>query len=453
MDTKIKWNDGEGYITATYEGSGDGSAIISSDINEGIDRVQTLTVQTTNGLVEEKVLVSQEGLRQPFGLSGGGVFRIKGGGRFGVLKVGEPIEPPTPLETYTRLTYIECNGQQYIDLGYVVKEDDIIECDYILTNVASADHFLFGTKDGANGLWYELYSQTAYVRFGYSSSKSISSSAGKYSVKLQKGKVTIDGVATTIDYAALPSNTLYLFAGRQSDGDAYSRGYYRCSMFRISDTNGIVMDLIPVKRDSDGVVGMLDNVSETFYTSAEEPFIAGGELKVDSEYELIDSVTINADKIYEACVIKSNYQIEVQWQKASASGSQYLYGFVTSPHTASVTAYLGRSATWRWGKAGTAFDTNNTNKHFGWLQNGKFTIDNSARLFTAQSFTTSDTLIVGGYRDAAGYAGKQYAGKIFFFRVKGDDDYILDWYPCKRLSDGVEGFWDCVTNTFIEPIS
>lgn len=89
MDTKIKWNDGEGYITATYEGSGDGSAIISSDINEGIDRVQTLTVQTTNGLVEEKVLVSQEGIRQPIGLSGGGIFRLANGGRFGVLKGAE----------------------------------------------------------------------------------------------------------------------------------------------------------------------------------------------------------------------------------------------------------------------------------------------------------------------------------------------------------------------------
>ena len=42
METKIKWNEGDGYITATYEGSGSGSASISSDVNEGIDREQSI---------------------------------------------------------------------------------------------------------------------------------------------------------------------------------------------------------------------------------------------------------------------------------------------------------------------------------------------------------------------------------------------------------------------------
>lgn len=69
---------------------------------------------------------------------------------------------------------------------------------------------------------------------------------------------------------------------------------------------------------------------------------------------------------------------------------------------------------------------------------------------SASSF--GDTLIVGGYRDAAGYAGAQYAGRIFFFRVKDGDVPIVDWMPCKRLSDGVEGFWDCVTQKFVEPM-
>jgi hypothetical protein len=43
------------------------------------------------GDIVEQRIVTQEGLRQPLGLNGGGVFRIKNGGRFGVLKVGEPI--------------------------------------------------------------------------------------------------------------------------------------------------------------------------------------------------------------------------------------------------------------------------------------------------------------------------------------------------------------------------
>ena len=84
-ETKIKWNEGEGYITATYEGSGNGSASISSDINEGIDREQSIKVETTDKRVSATLVVSQEGLREVFEPSDG-AFVLADGGTFNVLK-------------------------------------------------------------------------------------------------------------------------------------------------------------------------------------------------------------------------------------------------------------------------------------------------------------------------------------------------------------------------------
>ena len=84
-EVKIKWNEGEGYITATYEGSGSGSASISSDINEGIDREQSIKVETTDKSVSATLMVSQEGLREVFEPSDGG-FVLSDGGTFNVLK-------------------------------------------------------------------------------------------------------------------------------------------------------------------------------------------------------------------------------------------------------------------------------------------------------------------------------------------------------------------------------
>lgn len=85
MATIVKqWQTGTGNLSVTYEGDGDGTAVFASDTNEGIDRVMDVAFKA--GDVVEQRIVTQEGLRQPFGLSGGGVFRIKGGGRFGVLK-------------------------------------------------------------------------------------------------------------------------------------------------------------------------------------------------------------------------------------------------------------------------------------------------------------------------------------------------------------------------------
>lgn len=84
MATLIKpWNDG-GNLSVTYEGSGDGEAVFTSDTNEGIDR--EMTVAFEGGDISVERVVKQDGLRQPIALRGGGVFRVANGGRFGVLK-------------------------------------------------------------------------------------------------------------------------------------------------------------------------------------------------------------------------------------------------------------------------------------------------------------------------------------------------------------------------------
>jgi hypothetical protein len=87
METKIKWNEGDGYITATYEGSGNGSASISSDVNEGIDREQSITVETTygNNPKSESVNVKQLGKREVF-LPSDGDFILADGGTFNTIK-------------------------------------------------------------------------------------------------------------------------------------------------------------------------------------------------------------------------------------------------------------------------------------------------------------------------------------------------------------------------------
>ena len=447
------WNNGQ-ILSVTYDGNGDGEAIFESEINEGIDR--ELSVQFSGGGILVDRLVKQEGLRQPINLNGGGVFRIANGGRFGVLKVGEPIEPPTPIETYTRLTFIECNGKQYINTDYVVQEDDVIDMYYISTSSSSADKALFGAVEDGNGLWTTIYSNTAYIRFGSTASVTISNARMRFKLSLRKGKMDIDGSTASPVFAALPNIPLYVFASNNNNNNANMYGYCRSMGFKISKASGeVVMDLKPCKRDSDGKVGMLDLISGQFFASeGSEEFVAGAESRMGNDYEPIDYVTFNADKLFDAGIIKSTYGIEVLFERTNTSGTPYLYGFVTSPHTASVTAYLTSSGSWRWGSSYREFTSNTTKMYKVEISNGTFVGDFTSASFTKSSaFTTSDTLVVGGYRGTSGATTKQYKGYLYYFRIKEGSTYIADWYPCRRLSDGVEGFWDCVTNTFIEPMS
>ena len=88
METKIKWNEGDGYITATYGGIGSDSAYISSDLNEWIDREREITVNTTYGENQksEDILIKQYGMREVFSPSDGD-FILTDGGTFNVLKI------------------------------------------------------------------------------------------------------------------------------------------------------------------------------------------------------------------------------------------------------------------------------------------------------------------------------------------------------------------------------
>lgn len=87
METKIKWNEGEGYITATYEGSGNGSVSVTSDINEGIDRKQIIKVETTAGNNPKSidVEVAQMGMREIYNCTDG-EYICADGGTYNVIK-------------------------------------------------------------------------------------------------------------------------------------------------------------------------------------------------------------------------------------------------------------------------------------------------------------------------------------------------------------------------------
>ena len=442
-----QWNDG-GSLSATYEGSGDGSAVFSSDSYEGIDRTQIVTFKG-GGLAIERT-VRQEGTRQPIGLAGGGIFRIAGGGRFGVLKEGGvvPPTPPTPVETYTRLTHIECTGAQYIDLGYVVKEDDVIEANFVLTKIDSTDKFLFGTSDGRVGVWFEYYSNAAYYRFGHASSSSLSNSSDEYKVVLKKENILIGSNSASLDYTSMPNSSLFLFAGVSTSGTPYSYGYYRCSLFRITDSNGIVMELIPHRRDSDGVAGLLDSVSGKFYVSQGENFIEGGVLA--EGYEQIEYVTFNGDKTYETGQY-GNHQtsIDLLFQRIDTSGAHYIFGCSSGNR---LTGYLTTSGYWRYGNAYPQFNTNNKNLTKAIVTPGQTTVGTTTRTFNVNEFTTEFTIPVGGVKPNTGIATPQFKGYLYYFKMSIADEIVVDWIPCKRLFDGVEGFWDCVTQTFVEPI-
>lgn len=356
-------------------------------------------------------------------------------------------------ETYTPLTYIECTGEQYIDLGYVVTNDDIIEMDYLSTSTASTDKMLFGTYDGNGGyLWFSLYSNTAYVRWGGSSSSSVTNARMHYKVTMKKESCAVDNTtAITLPYVQIPTTPLYLFARCSSSLTASLYAICRCSSFKISRTDGtIVMHLKPYKKVSDGAIGMLDSVSGQFFVNqgSGADFIAGNEINLPDGYELLDYVTFSKNKLYDLGIVSSTDRLEVMFARDETSATPYLYGCVTNPHTASVSAYLSSGGAWRFGTSYKGVTIKDEGIHRVEVYNGNIIYDFTTGTFTKATFTTPDTVVLGGYRAASGSTTKNYQGKVYYFRITNGGVLRLDWHPCKN-ADGVEGFWDCISNQFI----
>ena len=442
-----QWNDG-GSLTATYEGSGDGSAILSSDSYEGIDREMSVVFRDAGKTVAHERTVRQEGMRQRFITADGKVFCVLDGGRFGVLKNGG-IEPPV-METYTRLTYIESTGEQYINLGYIVQEGDEIEIRYAATELESGR--LFGTIDSnGNSTYLSFSSKNAYARFGSTKATTILNAIQSNCAILKKGLVSINSFSGTPQYAEMPTTPIYLFACLDNDVvTAYSS--YRCMGFTIRKESGEIMELLPHRRVADGTIGMLDMGSGVFYENeGSGEFVAGAEIHLPNGYSLIDSVVFDADKLFDVATITQSDSIDIMYQRDYVSKSQYLYGVLSEGNTASFSAYMSATGAWRFGNQLVRPNTENLYVHRTLIANGKGSHDCSAfTLNKSVDFTTPDTFTLGGYRDVDGSTYATFMGKVYYIRLNDGD--MLDWIPCVRISDGVEGFWDCVTQTFVEPL-
>ena len=283
MATLVKpWNDG-GSLTVTYDGSGDGSAVFSSDQNEGIDREMTVTFKGAGQEIER--VVKQEGLREIFNEE----FILADGGTFNVLKVVEP----SWRDTYKEVEYLESTGKQYINTGVKVTPDYTVEVTFVMTQRNATWDTLFGTRNSNQARFTARWANSATGKLGVHRSKGKTvayesiddANATKtmvvdtwHTIKLAKREYTFDGnlrktFSATSSTDAFPY-PIYLFALCNA-GSPADYGYFRIKKARIwNDKDELIRDYIPCV-DLDGVGGMYDVVNDTFTKSGSTKFNVG----------------------------------------------------------------------------------------------------------------------------------------------------------------------------------
>ena len=279
------WNNG-GSLSATYNGSGDGEAIFTSDVNEGIDREMSVVFKGAGLSIERKV--TQVGLREIFNED----FILADGGTYNVLKT----EEPTWRDYYKEVEYIESTGAQYINTGVYVTPDYTIEVTFVMTQRKTTWDTLFGTRNsqqsrftarwansatGNLGVHRSKAKTTNYENFDDTNAKKTNVTDTWHTIKLAKREYTFDGVlrktfSATTSTATFPY-PIYLFALCNA-GSPADYGYFRIKKARIWDSNDeLIRDYIPCV-NLDGVAGMYDAVNDTFTKSGSSTKFTAGNL-------------------------------------------------------------------------------------------------------------------------------------------------------------------------------
>jgi hypothetical protein len=156
-----------------------------------------------------------------------------------------------------QVEYLQSTGEQWIDTGIVLQENDVVEIEAMFLN-KSGDNFMMGASglSGEGGTWIEVYSNaTHYVRFGSSASASQSGGASANmnvwrTYKIEKGSFYVDGVRKlTPNFASMPSRSLVIYGINSSTPNG---GVVRIRMARIIRGGLPIVELSSVRLGSVG---------------------------------------------------------------------------------------------------------------------------------------------------------------------------------------------------------
>lgn len=187
------------------------------------------------------------------------------------------------LNGYTRLDYIQSSGTQYIDTGLTIGANSREECDCIIYDT---------TGEKRQGCWNAGQSwgcKNGYM-CAFGDSPTTAPVGNRYTVEVSYTSnsnanytsfIVVDWASRTFSRTTTTTQKYFLFASSSNSGTLASGTQLSMRMYEQkfwdSDRDGnLVRHFIPVKRNSDNEIGLLDLVELKFYTNQGTGSFTGG---------------------------------------------------------------------------------------------------------------------------------------------------------------------------------
>lgn len=209
---------------------------------------------------------------------------------------------------FIRVEYIESNGTQYVDTGFMPNQNTQIVVDFESGGVP-ADYngslaSLFGARNSASSNAFAVWikDDNAYPQYGnvnYSGNGSISeNTVARLQYNLNKNVFTVASQTLECGSATISTNYPAYILTLNSAGKAETRRavgkLYSCQIY---DDGTLVRDYIPCLNES-GEAGLYDLVNDVFYGNAGTgSFIAGPEIQTGPEAPAELAYTVSGERI------------------------------------------------------------------------------------------------------------------------------------------------------------
>ncbi len=350
---------------------------------------------------------------------------------------------------YTQVEYLQSSGTQYIDTGVYITSNNLLVKTKVYSTTAgtSTEQDLFGNQDGTDGRTILGLTVTnnwfLYTRYGTgTATPSVTMPAAQNQIfnietHIENGHkwLVVDGVASETGTATNISNankTVQLFANGNTNYFFKGRMYY----FQMWDNNTLVRDMIPARRNSDGVLGMYDTVSGNFFTNAGSGNFYAPDQYVPSAYTRLEYIESTGTQYIDTNITGSTNAI-IDMQGTPLTGDTVV--FMLAPINA--TAYQNGFGQYRSQIAGTpSFDIATRR-----VYNVSYTSSSMTVNGTTSSYYIANNVNLALFGSTA--TNRRIANaKLYSAKIYNNDTLLRDFVPAQHGSD--VGMYDLVTGNF-----
>lgn len=177
------------------------------------------------------------------------------------------------LNEYDVLEYIESHGTQYIDTGFKANNNTSIEYTFESTDFTRTSNLFCcrGADTETNTLTSFVINKIIRFDYGQGTSAVTTSQISqgtKYVVKTEKNKFYLNNslIGTASATTFNPNISMYFMASFTGNHESISNyAYIKFYGAKIYDNETLARNFIPIKRKSDGAIGLYDLVEGKFY--------------------------------------------------------------------------------------------------------------------------------------------------------------------------------------------